>query len=448
MFPEFRSHVINKLSFLKESKLLLAVSGGLDSVMLTHLCHEMNLDIALVHCNFNLRGDASDADEQFVMDLGDSLDLEVFIESFETKEYAETNKLSIQMAARKLRYDWFDELAEQLGFDFILTAHHADDDLETFLINLSRGTGLDGLTGIPEYNAKLVRPLLPFSRAEIEAYARSHKWKWREDASNESDTYLRNALRHHVVPKLKELNPQMISNFKRTTGHLKEVKMILADRVDDVASQIISEENKGDLHLDIEKLKALSNPKAYLYQLLKEYGFSEWNDVSELMNVQSGKQISSSSYRLIKNRNNLILSRIKKLVNQEITIEQGERSADVLFGTKLLFDEGDALFGKSTYIKQVKEKFTKVIFVDKDLLNFPLSVRGWSQGDYFYPLGMKGRKKLSKYFKDEKLSLVEKERTQILCSGEDIIWIVGRRADDRFKVTDKTEHILKITIEE
>jgi len=448
MLPEFETHVNNSLSFLTKNKLLIAISGGLDSVVLTHLCHDLKLDIALAHCNFNLRGEESDADEQFVMDLADSLNLEVFVESFDTADFAHSNKLSTQMAARKLRYDWFAELADQLGFDFILTAHHVDDNLETFLINFSRGTGLDGLTGIPEQNGNIVRPLLPFSRDDIEACARSNNWKWREDSSNASDSYLRNALRHHVVPKLKELNPQMLENFGKTVSHLKDVKDILQDRIDDVVSRIISIKDNGEVHLSIEALKELPNPKVYLYQLLKDYGFTEWNDVYDLINTQSGKQIKSSSYRLVRNRNELILNKINKISKQEIIIENNRQRVETLDGTVLFFDEADALFGKRTEIKNANEKFTKVIYVDKDLLNFPLSVRGWREGDYFYPFGMKGKKKLSKYFKDEKLSLPEKERTQILSSGDDIIWVIGRRADDRFKVTNNTEHILKITIEE
>ncbi len=433
---------------MKKNKLLIAISGGLDSVVLTHLCHDLKLDFSLAHCNFNLRGEESDADEQFVMDLADSLNREVFVESFDKEDYARLNKLSTQMAARKLRYDWFEELAGQLEFDFVLTAHHADDNLETVLINLSRGTGLDGLTGIPEQNGNIVRPLLPFSRDDIEAYAKLKNWKWREDSSNTSDTYLRNALRHHVVPKLKELNPQMLQNFGKTVSHLRDVKDILQDRIDDVASRIITIKDNGEIHLSIEELKELPNPKVYLYQLLKDYGFTEWNDVSELLNAQSGKQIKSSSYRLVKSREVLILNKIIETQKHEITIDTHQEKVKTPNGVILFFDEADALFGTRTDIKDANEKFAKTIFVDKDLLNFPLSVRGWCEGDYFYPFGMKGKKKLSKYFKDEKLSLPEKERIQILSSGNDIIWVIGRRADDRFKVTNNTEHILKIKIEE
>src|SRR5690606_26589934 len=204
MFNHFKNHIDKNLSFLKESKLLIAISGGLDSVVLTHLCYKLGLKISLSHCNFNLRGTESDEDEDFVLELAEDLELEVFIENFDTQAFAQDHKLSTQMAARTLRYHWFEELAQQLHFDYILTAHHADDNLETFLINLSRGTGLDGLLGIPEKNGKLVRPLLCFSREELEKYALANNLSWREDKSNASTKYLRNKLRNDVIPTLKE----------------------------------------------------------------------------------------------------------------------------------------------------------------------------------------------------------------------------------------------------
>ncbi|RPG33110.1 MAG: tRNA lysidine(34) synthetase TilS, partial [Muricauda sp. TMED12] len=207
MFPKFKEHISNKMSFLKGKKLLLACSGGVDSVVLAYFCVAVDLDIVLAHCNFSLRGEESDDDEDFVRELAIQLGVEVFIKSFDTRQYAETHRGSVQMAARELRYQWFDELLKTKGYDYILTAHHADDSLETFLINLSRGTGIDGLSGIPEVNEQVVRPLLPFSQEEILGYANSENIKWREDSSNESTKYLRNKIRHQIVPILKELHP-------------------------------------------------------------------------------------------------------------------------------------------------------------------------------------------------------------------------------------------------
>jgi len=448
VLKQLKNHIEANLAFLKKSKLLIAISGGLDSVVLTHLSQKLKLNVALAHCNFNLRGRESDTEEQFVIDLANELNLEVFTQNFDTEAYAKTNKLSTQMAARDLRYDWFQELAKQLQFDYILTAHHADDNLETFLINLSRGTGLDGLTGIPEQNENIIRPLLSFSRDAIEAYAKENEIEWREDVSNASDKYLRNAIRHHITPKLKELNPQMLQSFEKTTNHLKDTQQIILDRIEEVENHIISKKDNGDVHFDIKMLKTLSNPKPYLYQLLKDYGFTEWNDVENLLDAQSGKQIISSTYRLVKNRDELILGEIKSISTKKIVIADTDRKVMIANSAVLFFDEADSLFGKRTDIKDAYDKFSNSILVDKDLLKFPLSVRAWEQGDYFYPFGMKGKKKLSKFFKDEKLSLLEKEKIELLCSGENIIWVIGKRFDDRFKVTDKTKHILKITFKE
>ena len=254
MLNNFQNHINQNLSFLNKSRLLIAISGGLDSVVLTHLCHQLKLNLALAHCNFNLRGDESDGDEEFVLQLAEDLDLEVFIESFETEDYAKTYKLSTQMAARELRYNWFEELAEQLNFDFILTAHHADDNLETFLINLSRGTGLDGLMGIPEVNNKIVRPLLTFSREDIETYAKTNKLTWREDSSNASNKYLRNKLRHDVIPVLKEINPFLLQNFESTQNHLQDSKQIIEDTIVRIQKKAVYVDNDNVIRLSIKKL--------------------------------------------------------------------------------------------------------------------------------------------------------------------------------------------------
>lgn len=436
MTKNFQKHITQNLTFLTEGKLLIAISGGLDSVVLTHLCHQLKLNFALAHCNFNLRADESDADEDFVLLLAEDLELEVFIESFDTDAYAKQHKLSTQLAARALRYNWFYELAEQLHFDYILTAHHADDNLETFLINLSRGTGLDGLTGIPEVNDIVVRPLLPFSRETITTYAKENHLQWRDDSSNASNKYLRNKLRHEVIPILKDINAQLLQNFQQTQNHLNDTKTIVEDAIISLQKKMVSVE--GNLiKLDVKKLKKLSNPKAYLFELLKDFNFTEWNDVTDLLDAQSGKQVLSSTHRLIKDRDYLLLTEITADENyDEICISEGEKEVKTPFGV-LFFDEADTVLNKKA----------EVVYLDKSKLKFPLKARQWQEGDYFYPSGMKGKKKLSKYFKDEKLSLIDKENIWLLCSNNDIVWIVGKRADERFMVTEKTKQILKIEIQ-
>lgn len=435
MLDLIQKHIDKNLPFLNESKLLIAISGGLDSVVLTHVCHALNLDVALAHCNFKLRESESDADENFVVDLADQLDLEVFVEYFDTKSYAETEKVSIQMAARELRYNWFSSLAENLNFDYILTAHHADDNLETFLINLTRGSGLNGLIGIPEVNDNIVRPLLSFSRSQLEVYARDNKLKWREDSSNASDNYLRNQLRHHIVPQLKDIAPEVLLNLNKTISNLKDTADIVNESLNAVAKRAIDKIDEQQVKFKVSEFKKVNNPKAYLFEMFKDYGFTEWNDVVDLLDAQSGKQVISGEYRLIKDREHLILTDIKTndLSEESLKIEDSDVSIETPIGG-LSFEE----------VHSVGEPSKSEIYIDKDKLKFPLLLRKWQKGDVFQPKGMKGRKKLGKYFKDEKLSLVDKENTWLLTSEDIIVWVIGMRSDNRFKVDKNTNNILKI----
>ena len=434
VLSDFKKHINQNLSFLTESKILIAISGGIDSVVLTHICHKTKLDIALAHCNFNLRAAESDADEAFVLELASQLKVDVFTERFDTQIYANENKCSIQMAARELRYTWFSELAEQLNVDYILTAHHADDNLETFLINFTRGTGLEGLTGIPEINGMFVRPLLPFSSLDIEQFAKDHNIKWRDDSSNTSVKYLRNKLRHEVIPILKDINPSLLQSFQNTTENLNDTADIVEESLNAVFKRAIITIDEHHIAFKLSEFKKVNNPKAYLYEAFKDYGFTEWQDVVRLLDAETGKQLFSKTHRLIKNRDALLLSKIHSKSSEIISVLEDENEVETSFGT-LFFDEADAIL----------DKRADTIYVDKDLLNFPLTIRTYAEGDFFYPLGMTGKKKVSKYFKDEKLSLLEKENTWLLCSGDMIIWVINRRADNRFRVTEKTKHILKIS---
>lgn len=439
MLDHFKNHINTVLPFLKESRLLIAISGGIDSVVLAHLCHNLNLDVSLAHCNFKLRGMESDVDEQFVMDLGKQWHLEVFVQKFNTEVYAKSHKLSIQMAARELRYDWLSDLAERLGFDYILTAHHADDNLETFLINFTRGTGLNGLTGIPLRNGKFVRPLLSFSRNDIECFAKSQSVKWREDSSNSSRKYLRNKLRHEVVPVLKDINPQLLESFQKTIDNLTETSEVVADSIETFKKRAVKSSTKNETRYHISEFLNMSNPKAYLFEIFKDYGFSEWNDVLDLLNAQSGKQVFSNTHRLIKHRELLILTQLKS-ENQEnlhdhISIFERDVKLKTNFGI-LFFDEADAIFNASK----------NIMHIDKGRLKYPLELRRWRAGDVFYPMGMKGKKKVSKYLKDEKLSILAKENVWVITSDDSIVWVVGMRGDERYKVTDSTKEILKIEL--
>lgn len=434
MLKAFKNHINQQLPFLKESKLLVAISGGVDSVVLTHLCKEANLDFALAHCNFNLRGNESDSDESFVLELAEDLDVEVFSQNFDTESFAKNEKLSIQLAARQLRYDWFFELSEQLDFDYILTAHHADDNLETFLINLSRGTGLEGLKGIPEVNETIVRPLLSFSREDIEDYAKKHHLKWREDSSNASTKYLRNKLRHDVIPVLKDINPDVLANFQNTLAYLNDSSTIVEDAIDSFLNKAIVTIDDSQISYKISEFEVLNNPKAYLFEIYKDYGFTQWKDIENLLTAQSGKLVFSKTHQLLKDRDCLILSEISSEKNNErFTILEDQNEIKLPNGT-LHFES----------VKEIGDTEKSTIYIDKKTLNYPLTVRHWEKGDYFYPLGMQGKKKLSKFFKDEKLSLLDKQNALLLCSDHQVVWVINHRVDNRFKITKQTQDILKI----
>ena len=422
MLQKFKKHITEEFPFLKDTKLLIAISGGLDSVVLFHLLHKLNYDVSLAHCNFKLRGKESDLDEEFIKNLNQISANQIFTIIFDTEKYAKEHKLSTQIAARELRYNWFQKLITEHKFEYVLTAHHADDNLETFLIHLTRGSGLDGFTGIPKVNGNIVRPLLAFSRKEILNYAKDNDIEWREDASNASNKYIRNKIRHQVLPVLKEINPSILDSFATTIENLQESKQIIEDRIENIASEVLEKE-ANFIKIDIEKIKELSNSKAYLYQLLKSYHFTEWNDVYDLLNAQSGKQVFSKTHRLLKDRDVLILSKIDLSNSIEMAFQIEEEITEITNPIHLTFKE---VIEKSTENKQT-------IYVDKDLLKYPLMLRKWEKGDYIYPLGMQGKKKLSKYFKDEKFSLIDKENTWLLCNAENqIMWIINHRQDRRF----------------
>lgn len=433
MLTEFQKTLSDKYDLPPNKKLLLAISGGIDSMVLLDLAVKSKLNFAVAHCNFNLRGKESDKDQKFITDYCQTNKIQLYLKLFDTNQYATANKTSIQIAARELRYEWFFEIKNTLGYHYIITAHHLDDNLETFMINLLRGTGIEGLVGIQE-NKGVIRPLLHFSRAEIEKYAATEHIKWREDASNASDNYLRNKLRHHAIPLLKELNPEFLSAFQKTTNYLKEVQDFSKEAIEIMLATIL-EEKKDSVVLDIEKLKPYKNYKFILYNWLANYGFSAWQDIYDLIDAQSGKFVFSEKYTLLKNRNELVLSTTKTIdTNSVYPIEDANTNID--FPISLTFTEVDCI---------PKEIGVNEIFVDKSLLNFPIFVGKCKEGAYFYPFGMQGKKKkLSKFFKDMKLSLFGKENSWILYSDKQVVWVIGMRADERFKVTDCTTSILKI----
>jgi tRNA(Ile)-lysidine synthase len=421
---------------LEQKKLFLAVSGGLDSMVLVHLFQQLDFEIAILHCNFQLRGLESFGDQNFIQNYAQENNIPIFITQFDTTAFAKDYKLSTQVAARELRYSWFYEQLEANNFDYLLTAHHADDTIETFLINLTRGTGLEGLTGIPKQNDKVIRPLLCFTRQEIEDYAKANKIEWREDSSNVSDKYLRNKIRHHLIPILKELNPNFMDSFQNTQNYLQDAQMLVEDASIMVYQQVAKQEEEA-IFFDLNQLKKLPNYKSYLYQWLNEFGFTAWDDIYDLVDSQSGKQVFSAEFRLLKDRDFLILSPLH-IIDEEAEYNIDSSQNQINIPLNLSFSKvTDISIGSNT-----------TIFVDEDTLQFPLVLRHWKEGDSFQPFGMNGKsKKVSKLFKDEKLSLIDKENVWLLCSGTEIVWIIGMRQDDRFRITNTTKNLLKIQLE-
>jgi tRNA(Ile)-lysidine synthase len=434
MLNKLKEHINQNFAFLEKSKLLLAISGGIDSMVMVHLLHQLKLDIALCHCNFQLRGLESFGDQNFVQEYANSNQIPLFLTQFDTEAFANDYKVSTQIAARELRYNWFYELLETEGYDYILTAHHADDNIETFLINLSRGTGLEGLVGIPAQNDKIIRPLLAFSREEIQDYAKQNLIQWREDSSNASDKYLRNKIRHHLVPLLKDLNPKFLESFQKTQTYLQESQELVEDAAIMVYQQVAKEEGEA-IVFNLEQILRLPNYKSYLYQWLHEFGFTAWEDVYDLAEGQSGKQVFSANYRLLKDRTTLILSPIPEDEEAIYFIEKDTVSIE----TPLVLG-----FSK---VKEIESASHSTIFVDEDQLIYPLVLKKWEEGDAFQPFGMNGKtKKLSKLFKDEKLTLIQKENTWVLWSGNQIVWVVGIRQDERFRISNTTKSFLKISL--
>lgn len=444
MLLSFQEHIKNRFPFLQDKKLLVTVSGGVDSVVLAHLLLQSKFTISLAHCNFTLRNSESDKDEEFVKKLGKQWEVPVYTISFQTQKTANKKGISVQMAARELRYQWFNQILKDYQFDYILTAHHNDDALETFLLNTIRGTGLAGLTGIPEINGNIIRPLLIFSRESIEKYAITNHIKWREDKSNTSTKYSRNKIRHQIIPILKEINPNLLTSFNTTLANLKESEYLIKNTITQLQKEIITKK-ENEIHISISKLQKLNNPKPYLFELLKKYNFAEWNDVTNLLHAQTGKQLFSSTHRLLKNRSTFILTkRTFHQLNKIFYIDKD--TTKITEPIPLSFEFNTLVFDG----KNKENAFSNWLFspnsmlFDASKLIFPLTIRKWKEGDYFYPIGLQGKKKISKFFKDEKFSQLQKEQTWLMCSNNEVIWVIGYRMDDRFKVSANTQMIFKV----
>ena len=422
--------------FNTKDTILLTVSGGVDSIVMCHLFHAAGLKFAMAHCNFQLRGEESNTDEQFVKQLALSYQVPFHTIQFDTKAYVKKNKLSTQVAARDLRYEWFEKIRKENNYSYIATAHHQGDVIETFFINLLRGTGISGLRSIVPKQGKIIRPLLFTTRKEILDYSEANKIAYREDSSNASDHYLRNKIRHHLIPALNELHPAAESSIIHSIDRLRDAEAIYKQSIEDVRSRICVEKN-NTICISIIDLKKLSPVSTYLYELLKPYGFnsSTAGEIVNSLDGESGKEFFGPSHRLVKDRDFLLIESFNTTETPSVYFISKDQ---VDLETPYLNLE----FRSKPYSPEINlSKTDDFALIDKDKLQFPLTIRKWQTGDTFQPFGMKGKKKLSDFFIDKKLSLIEKENTWILCSGDDIVWVIGMRLDERFKISTTTKSV-------
>lgn len=463
LLQKYIDFIKEKRLFQSSDRLLATVSGGLDSVVLAHLCREAGFSVAIAHCNFGLRGEESDRDEAFARELAEKMSVPFFTKRFETRKYAEEKKLSIQVAARELRYAWFREIADRGlsneskgskessestgketdggrgGRSYIVTAHHRDDNIETVLMNFCKGTGIAGLHGILPKQGDIVRPLLFASREEILAYATEHSLQWVEDSSNEETKYTRNHFRHNIIPAIEKVYPQLRENIVNNITRLGEVEVVYKQAMETTKKKLL-EKRGEEVYIPVLKLQKSLPLYTIAYEIFQQYGFTsaQVGEVIKLLSSESGKYISSETHQVIRHRAWLIIAPIKSSENNLYVIEKGTET--LRFGDKWLHLKSIAL-EKAEIIND-----PTIALLDSKEVEYPLILRRWKAGDYFYPLGMKKKKKLARFFIDQKLSKTEKESVWVLESHKKIVWVVGYRIDDRFKITPSSKNVLKLTV--
>ena len=432
MLEQFQAY-INRYNLIAEGeKIILALSGGIDSMVLADLLLKTKVEFVAAHCNFHLRSEESDGDEQFVYKFSERHGIQCFVKHFDTEQYAAEQGISIEMAARDLRYAWFDQLRQQLGFDKIVVAHHADDQAETFFINLLRGAGLRGLKGMLPQNGAVIRPMLWASREQIRQYALDNQITWREDHTNAESVYLRNKIRNQLLPVFDELQPEARQGLYKSLEHLASENELYRELLKEKLEQIVVDKDGCQI---IDK-QYFVNSFQLLFEWLRQFGFNteQCHFIYEAMKSGIGNHYDSTTHRLVIGRDDLQLFEIKENTNEEIQIEIGEE--EVLSPVHLQFSKLE----KTNDF--VLDKSPEIALLDFDKLRFPLTLRHWQYGDRFHPLGMKGSKLLSDFFVDQKFTEWQKQNVWLLVSADgDILWVVGHRIDDRFKVTDSTKTI-------
>lgn len=439
MLSRFQSFILDNNLCRINQKILLATSGGIDSLVMLDLFARSGYNCGIAHCNFKMRGADSDEDQIFVKNLAEKYNVPFYTTSFNTEEYSENNRISVQMAARMLRYEWFEDLRLDQNYDLIATAHNKNDSVETFFINLARGTGIRGLTGIPIISGNLIRPLLFMNREEIERYAESFDISWREDSSNSQTKYARNKIRHSVIPALKELNPGIINTMAENINRLKDVEDIYLHSLENAKINLIFKD-KNFTWISIKELKKLDPVYTWTFELVKDFDFSAHvtKDIIRNLDAEPGKIFFSPTHRLVKDRDRLIIHPLKENETKRYYID--DPTQDLTDPMKI-----ELSILPATGTTGIPPENT-VAWFDLDLLEFPLMIRKWEPGDYFMPLGMKNMKKVSDFFVDNKISIPEKENSWMLVSGDKIFWIIGKRIDERFRITPETKRILQLKL--
>lgn len=432
MLPEsFTKFIQSQHLFTSKDRLLIAVSGGVDSVVLCELCFTCGFHFSIAHCNFQLRGEESEGDERFVNALAEKYSVPFFVKKFDTEDFASANKISIQEAARTLRYKWFEELmsSPENELQYLLTAHHADDNVETIVMNFFKGSGINGLKGILAKKGKLVRPLLFSTKEEIRRFAEAQNLSYREDSSNESEKYTRNYFRNQLLPSIEKVFPQTRANLLHNAERFAEINLIYQSAIDKIIAKLVVKKG-NEFHIPVLKLQGTAAMQTVLYEIVKDFGFTSAQvpGITKLLHSESGKYIDSGSHRVLRNRNWLIISALHSVDNTNYLLE--ENDTEIQFGAYRLSIQ-------KTSKKEISNNSLEAQLDLRDI-KFPLLLRKWKTGDYFYPLGMKKKKKISRFLIDLKLPLHQKQDVWVLESDKKIMWVLGFRIDDRFKIRDSS----------